>query len=183
MNKSCVKLQIFTGIIPTNPENFIHINQVWPKLQPKSWFEAISEFTQVWINFIIDSHWLPGNSIFIERWNCPQLNFQSINRSLKNQYFTYINQFILFPNYLLCLIFSLITKKTALKLFKKQTPSTPTKKQTEKNHFKPLKSNYRISANSFLGNYSFLKFFDQRSQYISIKFPLHKPSKNLKMCY
>ena len=37
---------------------------------------------------------------------------------------------------------------------------------------------YRISANSFRGNYSFLKFFVQRSQYISIKFPLHKPSEN-----
>ena len=40
------------------------------------------------------------------------------------------------------------------------------------------KSSYRISANSFRGNYSFLKFFVQRSQYISIKFPLHKPSEN-----
>ena len=37
---------------------------------------------------------------------------------------------------------------------------------------------YRISANSFRGNYSFLKLFGQRSQYISIKFPLHKPSEN-----
>ena len=39
-------------------------------------------------------------------------------------------------------------------------------------------SKYRISANSFRGNYSFLKLFGQRSQYISIKFPLHKPSEN-----
>jgi hypothetical protein len=31
--------------------------------------------------------------------------------------------------------------------------------------------------------YSILELFDQRSQYISIKFPLHKPSENLKMCY
>ena len=35
---------------------------------------------------------------------------------------------------------------------------------------------YRISANSFCGNYSFLKLFGRRSQYLSIKFPLHKPS-------
>ena len=41
-----------------------------------------------------------------------------------------------------------------------------------------LISEYRISANSFRGNYSFLKLFVQRSQYISIKFPLHKPSEN-----
>ena len=37
---------------------------------------------------------------------------------------------------------------------------------------------YRISANSFRGNYSFLELFGQRSQYISIKFPLHKPPEN-----
>ena len=36
----------------------------------------------------------------------------------------------------------------------------------------------RISANSFRGNYSFLELFGQRSQYISIKFPLHKPPEN-----
>ena len=46
---------------------------------------------------------------------------------------------------------------------------------------KPLKQtnkNCRISANSFRGNYSFLKLFGERSQYISIKFPLHKPFEN-----
>ena len=31
--------------------------------------------------------------------------------------------------------------------------------------------------------YSILNSFGQRSQYISIKFPLHKPSENLKMCW
>ena len=31
--------------------------------------------------------------------------------------------------------------------------------------------------------YSILELFGQRSQYIIIKFPLHKPSENLKMCY
>ena len=31
--------------------------------------------------------------------------------------------------------------------------------------------------------YSILELFGQRSQYISIKFPLHKPYENLKMCY
>ena len=31
--------------------------------------------------------------------------------------------------------------------------------------------------------YSILELFDQRSQYISIKFPLPKLSENLKMCY
>ena len=36
----------------------------------------------------------------------------------------------------------------------------------------------RISANSFRGNYSFLELFGQRSQYISIKFHLHKPPEN-----
>ena len=37
---------------------------------------------------------------------------------------------------------------------------------------------YRISTNSFRGNYSFLKLFGQRSQYINIKIPLHKHSEN-----
>ena len=31
--------------------------------------------------------------------------------------------------------------------------------------------------------YSILELFGQRSQYISIKFLLHKPSENLKICY
>ena len=31
-------------------------------------------------------HWSTGNSMLIERWNCPQLNFQSINGSLQNPF-------------------------------------------------------------------------------------------------
>ena len=38
-------------------------------------------------------------------------------------------------------------------------------------------------ANSRPVYYSILELFGQRSQYISIKFPLHKPSENQKMCY
>ena len=32
-------------------------------------------------------------------------------------------------------------------------------------------------------HYSILELFGQRSQYKTIKFPLHKPSENLKICY
>ena len=42
---------------------------------------------------------------------------------------------------------------------------------------------YHKVASSRPVYYSFLELFDQRSQYISIKFHLHKPSENLKMCY
>ena len=38
-------------------------------------------------------------------------------------------------------------------------------------------------ASSRPAYYSILNSFGQRSQYISIKFPLHKPSENLKTCY
>ena len=34
-------------------------------------------------------HWLSGNLILIERWNCPQLNVQFINSSLQNAFFEY----------------------------------------------------------------------------------------------
>ena len=41
---------------------------------------------------------------------------------------------------------------------------------------------YRKVESSRPVYYSILELFSQRSQYISIKFPLHKPSENLKMC-
>ena len=59
-----------------------------------------SEFTQVWtISSLTASkmhfgghHWLSGNSMLIERWNCPQMNVQSINGSLQNfLYFKFYN--------------------------------------------------------------------------------------------
>ena len=56
--------------------------------------------------------------------------------------------------------------------------SDPFTMRAKFNYFHEYKWAYRISANSFRGNYSFLKFYVQRSQYISIKFPLHKPSEN-----
>ena len=43
--------------------------------------------------------------------------------------------------------------------------------------------NYRKVASSRPVYYSILELLGQRSQYIRIKFPLHKPSENLKMCY
>ena len=42
---------------------------------------------------------------------------------------------------------------------------------------------YRKVASSRPVYYSILELFGQRSQYISIKFPLYKPSENLKICY
>ena len=42
---------------------------------------------------------------------------------------------------------------------------------------------YRKVASSRLVYYSILNSFGQRSQYISIKFPLHKQSENPWMCY
>ena len=41
---------------------------------------------------------------------------------------------------------------------------------------------YRKVASSRPVYYSILNSFGQRSQYISIKFPLHKQSENPKMC-
>ena len=49
--------------------------------------------------------------------------------------------------------------------------------------FLASKKTYRVVASSRPVHYSILKLFGQRSQYISIKFPLHKPSENLKICY
>ena len=43
--------------------------------------------------------------------------------------------------------------------------------------------NYRKVASSRPIYYSILDHFVQRSQYISIKIPLHKQSKNVTMCY
>ena len=48
-------LQILIGIIPTFSENFIHNKQVWPQLQPKTWFEAILKIYKSAHHFIIDS--------------------------------------------------------------------------------------------------------------------------------
>ena len=42
---------------------------------------------------------------------------------------------------------------------------------------------YRKVASSRPVYYSILELFGQMSQYKSIKFPLHKPSENQKMCY
>ena len=42
---------------------------------------------------------------------------------------------------------------------------------------------YRKVASSRLVYYSILELFGQRSQYISLKFLLHKPSENLVICY
>ena len=58
-----------------------------------------SEFTQVWtISSLTASkmhfgghHWLSGNSMLIERWNCPQMNVQSINGSLRNAFLEAVN--------------------------------------------------------------------------------------------
>ena len=46
-----------------------------------------------------------------------------------------------------------------------------------------LKIRYRKVASSRPVYYSILELFGQRSQYIGMKFPLHKASENLKMCY
>ena len=51
------------------------------------------------------------------------------------------------------------------------------------NHFSRRFGRYCKVASGRPVYYSILELFDQRSQYISIKFPLHKPSENLKMCY
>ena len=42
---------------------------------------------------------------------------------------------------------------------------------------------YRKVARSRPVYYSMLNYFGERSQYISINFPLHKQSENLKMCH
>ena len=42
---------------------------------------------------------------------------------------------------------------------------------------------YHKVASSRPVYYLILELLEQRSQYISIKFPLHKPTENLKMCY
>ena len=55
VNKNCRKLQILIGIIPTFSENFIQNKQVWPQLQPKTWFEAILKMYKSAHHFIIDS--------------------------------------------------------------------------------------------------------------------------------
>ena len=44
-------------------------------------------------------------------------------------------------------------------------------------------TDYRKVTSSRPVYYSSLELFCQRSQYISIKFSLHKPSENLKMCH
>ena len=46
-----------------------------------------------------------------------------------------------------------------------------------------LNTNYRIVASSRPVYYSILDPLGKRSQNISIKFPLHKQSENMKMCY
>ena len=48
---------------------------------------------------------------------------------------------------------------------------------------KMIQYDYCKVVSSRLVYYSILTFFFQRSQYISIQFPLHKPSENPWMCY
>ena len=55
VNKNCRKLQILFGIRPAFSENFIQNKQVWPQLQPKTWFEAILKIYKSAPHFIIDS--------------------------------------------------------------------------------------------------------------------------------
>ena len=55
VNKNCRKLQILICIITTFSENFIQNKQVWPQLQPKTWFEAILKIYKSAHHFIIDS--------------------------------------------------------------------------------------------------------------------------------
>ena len=55
IGKNCSKLQILIGIMATFSENFIHINQLWPQLQPKTWSEAILRMYKSLHHFIIDS--------------------------------------------------------------------------------------------------------------------------------
>ena len=103
MNKNCRKLQILIGIIPIFSENFIQNKQVWPQLQPKTWFEAILKIYKSAHHFIIDSlkkcileaviDCLEIESWLIEGWNCPQWNWnvQSINGSLQNAFLEAVN--------------------------------------------------------------------------------------------
>ena len=54
MNKNCIIYQILLGIIPTFSENFIQIDKVWPRLQPKTRSEAILKIYTSLDHFIID---------------------------------------------------------------------------------------------------------------------------------
>ena len=95
-----ITYQIFIGIIPTFSEIFIQIDKVWPQLQPKMWSEAILRIYTSLENFIIDSlqKCILEASIdcqeypmLIERWNCPQMNVQSINGSLQSAFLEAVN--------------------------------------------------------------------------------------------
>ena len=55
VNTNCIKYQILIGIIPTFSENFIQIDKVWPRLQPKTWSEAILRMYTSLDHFSIDS--------------------------------------------------------------------------------------------------------------------------------
>ena len=96
MNKNSSNLLILIGIIPTFSENFIQIKcglSYTLKCNPRL-FSECTNFASFYYwqspkMHFGGCHWLSGNLILIEKWNCPQLNVQFIIGSLQNAFFEY----------------------------------------------------------------------------------------------
>ena len=118
--------------------------------------------------FLVISDSVLGDAIFITVWyyciDVYVFTYISFNVPKRNYAIRYIKK-IFTPSPRLIQI-PLVWNSTSLRFEKKI-----------------LESIYRKVASSRPVYYSILELFGQRSQYIIIKFPLHKPSENLKTCY